>query len=73
MFGTIAGSSYGLIRTGWHIVENLDALGKEYEISRMIKQDIFDSRPDIDSGMRAQYYIHQQKQRAEYDKNRTNR
>ena len=56
--GAFAGTTYGLVRTGWHIVENLDALGKDYEISRMMKQDIFDSRPDIDSGMRAQYYIH---------------
>lgn len=51
--GALAGVSYGVIRTGWHLVEHLDALGKDYEISRMMKQDIFDSRPDIDSGMRA--------------------
>ena len=56
--GGLAGASYGLIRTGWHLVEHVDALGKDYEISRMMKQDIFDSRPDLDSGMRAQYYIH---------------
>lgn len=35
--GILTGASYGLIRSGWHIVENLDALGKEYEISRMMK------------------------------------
>ena len=56
--GGFAGTTYGVVRTGWHLVEKIDALGKDYEISRMIKQDIFDSRPDIDSGMRAQYYIH---------------
>ena len=66
--GVTLGVTYGTIRTGWHLVENLDALGKDYELSRMIKQDIFDSRPDIDAGMRAQYYIHQQKQRDEFDR-----
>jgi len=35
--GALAGVSYGVIRTGWHLVENLDALGKDYEISRMMK------------------------------------
>ena len=35
--GALAGLSYGVIRTGWHLVENLDALGKDYEISRMMK------------------------------------
>ena len=56
--GILTGSLYGVIKTGWFLVESVDALGKDYEISRMVKQDIFDSRPDIDSGMRAQYYIH---------------
>ena len=56
--GAAAGASFGLIRTGAYIAESVDALGKDYEISRMMKQDIFDSRPDLDSGMRAQYYIH---------------
>ena len=56
--GALTGSLYGIIRTGWYFCESIDALGKDYEISRMLKQDIFDSRPDIDSGMRAQYYIH---------------
>ena len=57
--GTAAGASFGLIRTGAYIAESVDALGKDYEISRLMKQDIFDSRPDLDSGLRAQYYIHQ--------------
>ena len=58
--GLMTGALYGLIRTGWHLCESVDALGKDYEISRLLKQDIFDSRPDMDPGMRAQYYIHQQ-------------
>ena len=57
--GTAAGASFGLIRTGSYIAESVDALGKDYEISRLMKQDIFDSRPDLDAGLRAQYYIHQ--------------
>ena len=47
------GASYGLIKSGWFVVEQIDALGKNYEISRIVKQDIFDSRPDLDSAMRA--------------------
>ena len=66
--GGLAGSTYGLVRSGFFLVEEIDKLGKDYEISRMMKQDVFDSRPDIDSGMRAQYYIHQQKQRNEFEK-----
>ena len=66
--GVLAGACYGVIRTGWHVVENLDALGKDYEISRLMKQDIFDHRPDIDSSMRAQYYIHQQNVNDKFDK-----
>ena len=57
--GLFAGVSYAAIRTGWYFVEQVDMLGKDYVISRMIKQDIFDSRPDIDSGTRAQYYMYQ--------------
>ena len=52
------GAAYGAIRTGWFLVERIDSLGKEYEISRLMKQDIFDTRPDLDSGMRAQYYMY---------------
>ena len=59
--GLFAGVTYGSIRTGFFFVEKLDALGRDYELSRMIKQDIFDTRPDLDSGQRAQYYMHQQK------------
>jgi len=61
LMGAVAGVTYGSIKTGWYFVENLDKLGKDYELSRMIKQDIFDTRPDLDSGMRAQYYMYQQK------------
>ena len=57
--GVFSGSTYALIKTGWYITERLDALGKDYEISRLVKQDIFDSRPDLNSSMRAQYYIYQ--------------
>jgi hypothetical protein len=60
--GLMAGGMYGTIKTGWYFVEKVDALGKDYEISRMMKQDIFDTRPDLDSGIRAQYYMYQQKQ-----------
>jgi hypothetical protein len=59
--GLFAGVTYGSIKTGWYFVEKLDALGKDYELSRMIKQDIFDTRPDLDSGLRAQYYMYQQR------------
>ena len=36
-------------------------LGNRYELSRLIKQDIFDTRPDIDSDIRALYYMQQSK------------
>lgn len=51
--GCFAGFTYGSIKTGFYFVEQLDALGRDYELSRMVKQDIFDTRPDLDSGMRA--------------------
>ncbi len=57
--GMAAGAAYGSIRTGWYLVEKVDALGKDYEISRMMKQDIFDTRPDLDSSTRASYYMYQ--------------
>ena len=59
LLGTFTGSIYGAIRTGSHFVEAMDSLGKDYESARIVKQDIFDTRPDIDSGMRAQYYMYQ--------------
>lgn len=61
LIGAFAGVTYGSIKTGWYFVEKLDQLGKDYELSRMVKQDIFDTRPDLNSGMRAQYYMYQQK------------
>lgn len=54
--GIFAGLAYGSIKSSWYLVDRLDSLGKDYELSRIIKQDIFDTRPDLDSGMRAQYY-----------------
>ena len=35
--GVVTGSLYGIIRTGWYFCETVDALGKDYEISRMLK------------------------------------
>lgn len=58
LLGATAGIVYGSIKTTLFFVERLDQLGKEYELSRMIKQDIFDTRPDLDSGTRAQYYMY---------------
>jgi hypothetical protein len=37
LMGAFSGVSYGSIKTGWYFVEKLDALGKDYELSRMIK------------------------------------
>ena len=65
--GMLMGFSFAMIKTGWFIVEQIDSLGKDYEISRIIKQDIFDSRPDLNSGMRAQYYMYQQKQKDDFE------
>lgn len=57
--GSLAGATYGCLRTSWYFVESVDKLGKDYELSRMIKQDIFDSRPDLDSSTRVNYYMYQ--------------
>ena len=35
--GAFAGFTYGSIKTGWYFVERLDQLGRDYELSRMIK------------------------------------
>ena len=35
--GASTGATYGVLRTGWHLAESLDALGKDYESSRIIK------------------------------------
>ena len=56
--GVFAGTAFAMIRSGWFITEKLDALGKDYETSRLVKQDIFDTRPDLNASMRAQYYIY---------------
>ena len=57
--GSVTGCAYGCIRTAWFFTEQLDALGANYELSRVVKQDIFDSRPDLDSSTRANYYMYQ--------------
>jgi hypothetical protein len=57
--GATAGAFFGSIRTARYFIERLDMLGKDYELSRMVKQDIFDTRSDIDSSTRAHYYMHQ--------------
>ena len=51
--GVVTGLAFGALRTAWHLVEKVDALGKDYELSRIVKQDIFDTRPDMNSGLRA--------------------
>ena len=53
------GALFAWVKTGWYFVEQMDKLGQEYELSRMVKQDIFDTRPDMNTAMRAQYYQHQ--------------
>ena len=68
LLGLFSGVTYGAIKTGTHFVEAMDQLGKDYESARIIKQDIFDTRPDIDSGMRAQYYMYQQRKNEEFEK-----
>ena len=51
--GLFSGYAYASLRTAWYMVERVDALGKDYELSRIVKQDIFDTRPDMDSAQRA--------------------
>ena len=48
-----AGTFAGCLKTSWYYVEQMDKLGEEYELSRSIKQDIFDTRPDMNTAMRA--------------------
>lgn len=47
LIGVAGGVSLGTLMSGGYFVQSLDKLGKEYEISRIMKQDIFDTRPDI--------------------------
>ena len=35
--GCVAGSMYAALKTGWYFTERMDMLGKDYELSRMIK------------------------------------
>ncbi len=65
--GISAGCIYGAIKTSWFFVDKLDSLGRDYELSRMIKQDIFDTRSDLDPGLRAQFYMNQQKQHDQFE------
>ena len=57
----------GTIKSGYFGIEQLDKLGKEYELSRLIKQDIFDTRPDVDADIRALYYMKQNKMNEEIE------
>mmetsp|Transcript_3419 Transcript_3419/g.2876 ORF Transcript_3419/g.2876 Transcript_3419/m.2876 type:complete len:88 (-) Transcript_3419:17-280(-) len=61
-FGIFSGVAFSAIRTGYYGLEQLDKLGKDYELSRVVKQDIFDTRPDVDSDIRALYYMKQAKE-----------
>ena len=54
----MAGTLAACVKTSWYYVEQMDKLGQEYELSRAMKQDIFDTRPDMSTAMRAQYYQH---------------
>ena len=35
--GCFAGTMYASLKTGWYFVEKIDRLGKDYEISRIMK------------------------------------
>ena len=35
--GVLAGALFGTVKTGYHFIERADILGKEYELSRMVK------------------------------------
>lgn len=54
--GGFAGVTYATVKTSLYAAERIDMLGKDYEISRMVKQDVFDTRRDLKSGERAQFY-----------------
>ena len=54
----LIGGMFASVKTSWYLVEQMDKLGSNYELSRMMKQDIFDTRPDMNTAMRAQYYEH---------------
>ena len=49
----MGGFCFAAARTSWYYVESLDKLGEQYELSRMVKQDIFETRPDMNTAMRA--------------------
>lgn len=66
--GVALGMTFAAIQTGKTAIEDLDKLGKEYELSRLVKQDIFDTRDDLDSGMRAYYYMQQAKRNEKIEK-----
>jgi len=35
--GAGTGAAFGAIRTGWFMAEKIDSLGRDYEISRLMK------------------------------------
>ena len=35
--GLAGGYLFGALRTTWYLVEQVDALGKDYELARMVK------------------------------------
>ena len=49
----MVGSLAACVKTSWYYVDQMDQLGEEYELSRAMKQDIFDTRPDMNTAMRA--------------------
>ena len=64
-----SGAFYAAIMTGKYSIQKVDMLGSEYELSRLIKQDIFDTRPDVDADIRALYYMEQAKRNDEAKEN----
>ena len=47
VFSLSAGAMLSVIQAYREFVINLDKLGKEYELSRMIKQNLFDTHPEL--------------------------
>ena len=53
----MAGSTLAFIMTYKSLLLDLDKLGKEYELSMIVKQDIFDVHPELNPSQRAQIYM----------------
>ncbi len=47
---------------------NADKLGKEYELSRVIKQNIFDTHPELSPPQRAKIYMAQNQENEAYER-----